>query len=404
MTAVTDMPAPAPPTRAPRPNDHRGSWLPTPSMIAKRFMELKRRRALMIALAAVTVGLPSIFLLIRLIGHAVAPKTYGPAGGYDIFTGLVSGVLFVFGFIVAAALGCFAGASDLQEGVFRHLVVTGRSRVAIYLSRIPSGLAIIWGLVAIGYGIVCVVCCAAAPKTLNYDGAANVPAGLSRPALVSWAESHYTEVLCNFPINFVGPGGQIGPGAQVGPGGPKGSGGGGGLIVPPCDQNGNIDLSQIPAGQQVPTVPEMKATAGAVASQAYTDYSKQFLSPSNGLMVLTGLWIELEAAVGFMVGLGLASLIGQRTISVILMIVLEVILTPLLLRTHIPYMINAQRSIVGVAMDHLAPAAIPVAFGGGQSDQASIVQMTRGWAYVVVVGWLLAWTALGAWRMSRRDA
>src|SRR5271155_2457755 len=105
-------------------DDHRGSWLPTGAMIAKRFMELRRRRGLMIALAVVTIGIPAIFLIVRLLAHGFDPKSYGPAGGYDIFTSLVSGVLYIFGFIVAAALGCTAGSIDLQEGVFRHLVVT----------------------------------------------------------------------------------------------------------------------------------------------------------------------------------------------------------------------------------------------------------------------------------------
>src|SRR5487761_1325418 len=90
-------------------NDHRGSWLPTGAMIAKRFMELRRRRGLMIVLPAVTIGIPSIFLIVRLLAHAFDPKSYGPAGGYSIFTALVAGVLYVFGFIVAAALGCSAG-------------------------------------------------------------------------------------------------------------------------------------------------------------------------------------------------------------------------------------------------------------------------------------------------------
>src|SRR5487761_234273 len=178
-------------------NDHRGSWLATSSMIAKRVMELRRRRGLMIALAVVTIGIPSIFLIVRLLAHAFAPKTYGPAGGYDIFTALVSGVLFIFGFIVAAALGCTAGSIDLQEGVFRHLVVTGRSRVAIYFARIPAGLAIIVSLIAIGYGIVCLVCSFAAPTVLNYDGV-NVPAGLSQRGLDSWAASNAGKVICNF--------------------------------------------------------------------------------------------------------------------------------------------------------------------------------------------------------------
>ena len=147
-------------------------------MITTRFMELRKRRGLMITLMLVTIGIPTVFLGVRLLLHALAPKTYGPAGGYDIYTALSAGVLYTFGFIVAATLGCTAGSVDLSEGMFRHLVVTGRSRVALYLARIPAGLAIIGPLVAIGFGIVCVVCVYAAPTTLNLNGL-TVPAGLS---------------------------------------------------------------------------------------------------------------------------------------------------------------------------------------------------------------------------------
>ena len=117
-------------------------------MIATRFMELRKRRGLMITLILVTIGIPTVFLVARLLLHAVAPKTYGPAGGYDVYTAMVSGVLYVFGFIVAATLGAAAGSGDLSDGMFRHEVVTGRSRLALYLARIPAGLAIIVPLVA----------------------------------------------------------------------------------------------------------------------------------------------------------------------------------------------------------------------------------------------------------------
>ena len=43
-------------------------------------------------------------------------------------------------------------------------------------------------------------------------------------------------------------------------------------------------------------------------------------------MIKAGLWIELEAAVAFILGLGLASLMGQRLVPVILLIVLQMIL------------------------------------------------------------------------------
>jgi uncharacterized membrane protein YhiD involved in acid resistance len=38
---------------------------------------------------------------------------------------------------VTATVGCTAGSRDLAEGMFRHLVVTGRSRLALFLARIP---------------------------------------------------------------------------------------------------------------------------------------------------------------------------------------------------------------------------------------------------------------------------
>jgi hypothetical protein len=353
-------------------------------MIAKRFMELWRRRGLMIVLAVVTIGIPSVFLVVRLLAHAFDPKTFGPAGGYDIFTALVAGTLYVFGFIVAATLGCTAGSVDLQEGVFRHLVVTGRSRLAIYFARIPAGLGIILPLVAIGYAIVCVVCSFAAPTQLNYDGA-NVPAGLSRPAFVAWAGDHYGEVVCNFPL-------QAGP--QIS------------KIPIPCGPNGQLQLNSLPAGVPHPSRAQLKAVAVISAKQDYSDYAKLFLAPPIGLMVRTGLWIELEAVIGFVVGLGLGSLIGQRTISVVLMIVLEVILTPIFLRARIAHMINFQRSIVGVATDHLGPSAMPVALGGGGGPpgHSLLIPETRTEAIVVVVAWLAVWTVLGAWRMATRDA
>ena len=112
----------------------------------------------------VNIGLPTVFLIVRLLAHAFAPKSYGPAGGYDIFTNLVAGVMYIFGFIVAATFGCTAGSVDLGEGMFRHLVVTGRSRLALYLARIPAGLAIVVPMVAIGFTIVCTVCVLAAPR------------------------------------------------------------------------------------------------------------------------------------------------------------------------------------------------------------------------------------------------
>ena len=111
--------------------------------------------------------------------------------------------LYVFGFIVAATLGATAGSADLTEGMFRHLVVTGRSRLALYLARIPAGLAIIVPVVAVGFTIVCAVCVFAAPTRLSFDGV-NVPVNLSRAGFEGWAADHADEVICNFGVR-IGP-------------------------------------------------------------------------------------------------------------------------------------------------------------------------------------------------------
>jgi hypothetical protein len=127
--------------------------------------------------------------------------------------------------------------------------------------------------------------------------------------------------------------------------------------------------------------------------------------------VKIGLWIELVVAIGFLVGLGLGALIGQRTVSTILMIVLEIIVTPILANATIPYFVNGQRLIVGVALDQLRPAALASGTGAhpgraifGGRGALGIPPMPE-WAMIsVIVGWAVGWSLIGAWRMATRDA
>ena len=386
MTIATNASAPVVPSnRTAEIRDRRGSWVPTGWMIAARFNELRRRRGLMATLVVVTVGIPGVYLAIRLILHAVAPHSYGPAGGYTQYVGLVAGVLYVFGFIVAATLGATAGSADLGEGVFRHHVITGRSRIALYLARIPAGLGIIVPLVATGFTIVCAVCVFAAPKSLTYDGVA-VPVQLSETQFEHWAAGHAQEVIRNFPIDIT-PADHLNPACLSGGPEPRG-------------------FHKARVGQQAAncTSAQLKSFAVLVARQDYRDYSSVFLYPSVPLMVKTGLWLELEACIGLLVGLGLSSLLGQRTIAVILLIVLEVVITPIASRARLPHLVNLQRSVVGVATAHLEPGGLPTPFGGGPADRAMFVHESTAVAVAVVLAWIVAWTVLGAWRMAKRDA
>jgi hypothetical protein len=125
-------------------------------------------------------------------------------------------------------------------------------------------------------------------------------------------------------------------------------------------------------------------------------------------MVDVGLWIALEATIGFIVGLGLGSLMGQRTVPVIILIVLELILTPIFSRHIISHLLNVQRGVVGVAMTHLEPGGLPAPFSGGGGNGGPggnpLIPESTLAASLVIVGWIVFWTAIGAWRMKTRDA
>ncbi len=140
------------------------------------------------------------------------------------------------------------------------------------------------------------------------------------------------------------------------------------------------------------------------------------LNPPVNEMVKIGLWIELYVGVGFIVGLGLGSLIGQRTVPIIMLIALEIIVTPILAAHVIPYFLDGQRLVVGIPLDQLRPAGLAVGQGGpgggpgpgrvlfGGRAALDIPPMPT-WAMITVIaGWIVGWSGIGAWRMVTRDA
>jgi hypothetical protein len=101
---------------------------------------------------------------------------------------------------------------------------------------------------------------------------------------------------------------------------------------------------------------------------------------------------------------------GQRLAPVILIIVLQMILTPILAFAAIPHLQALQRSFVGLAMAHLQPSGLPIfsglpglSGGSGGPGTALLPESATG-AVCVVIAWLAGWTVLGAWRMVTRDA
>jgi hypothetical protein len=273
----------------------RGSWVPSWPLISAKVLELRKRRTLVTVTVAFTIALPVIFYGIRLIFHLADPARYAPAGAPNAFAN-VGSLMDEFGFIAAVTLGATAGTTDLTDGMFRHLVITGRSRLALYLARIPAGLSILLSLAAAGFTVACLV------------------------------------------TAFLG--------------------------------------------------------------------SPHAASVSAGGMVRSGLWLGLDLLIGFTVGLGLGSLMGQRTVPVILLIVLEIIITPVLADHPLPYFLNGERLVVGVAMDQLKPAVLAggTQVGPGGGGLLHLPPMPT-WAMITVIaGWIIGWSAIGAWKMATRDA
>jgi hypothetical protein len=152
------------------------------------------------------------------------------------------------------------------------------------------------------------------PAAVNVNGV-NVPAQLSEAQLKTWLLQHpgdYDNAFVNGPPGSVGP---------AGSGPPSGA----------AQVRQSIDRN---------------------ITTAYADYISSEngqLNPAVNEMVKIGLRLALD--------IGLGALTGQRTVSTVLMIVLTIIVTPILARTEIPYFINGQRLVVGVARPSSGPRA-----------------------------------------------
>jgi ABC-type transport system involved in multi-copper enzyme maturation permease subunit len=261
-----------------------GSWLPGPRLITAEVLKLRRRKGVMIAAAELTSGAVVIIFAIRFILHLTSPGQNGPAGGLGAF-GNVSFALSELGSIAAILIGAAAGASDLDAGVFRNLVSTGRSRLALFGARIPAGLAVL-----------------------------------------------------------------------------------------------------------VPVV----AAAVALTSVAAVGLAGGLPAPSVGMMIQTGLWVELDVVMTFLVALGLSSLIGSRSTTVALLLALQLVATPIVLRLH--QLSDVRQLLLGTPLSELRPGSDPL------MDSGAGFIMTGTSIAVVLVLWVVVPLGVGAWKTARRDA
>lgn len=123
-------------------------------MMGADVLKLRKKRSIMIWSLVIAVAPPVIFLLVGAIQHASSPAEHGPAGGAHNFSDGLRVIALLFGPLSALLIGVEAGAGDAAAGVFRDLVVTGRSRWALFGSRVPAALAVCFWVVIPAYAVL----------------------------------------------------------------------------------------------------------------------------------------------------------------------------------------------------------------------------------------------------------
>ena len=119
-------------------------------LVSAEFLKIRKRRGLVALAVLLTVGAVVMAGAVLAALHAADPAKYGPAGGLGNL-GNATYLLSTLGTVTAVLVGATMGAGDLQAGVFRDLVATGRSRLALFAARIPGGLALLWPLVTVSW-------------------------------------------------------------------------------------------------------------------------------------------------------------------------------------------------------------------------------------------------------------
>ena len=122
-------------------------------MVGAEILKLRKKRTTVAWTLFLDAGAIAIYYLYAALDHASDPVHHGPAGGTAGFMRGLQGLAIFVGPLAAAMIGAEAGAGDRAAGVFRDLVATGRSRLALFLVRIPAALALTFVGVALGFAV-----------------------------------------------------------------------------------------------------------------------------------------------------------------------------------------------------------------------------------------------------------
>ena len=115
-------------------------------LVNAEFLKLGRR----LGLVALALGLTVVPALIMLAVTGGGDFDRGGMRSFADQLGVVAMLTVICGILVGATIG----TADVTSGVFRDLVVTGRSRIDLYAARVPAGLTLVLLAAAAGFAIV----------------------------------------------------------------------------------------------------------------------------------------------------------------------------------------------------------------------------------------------------------
>ena len=134
-----------------------------------------------------TAGLMAVVFVVMAVQHGGNPAKYGPAGGLGNYQEDIA-VVTLMALIVGTIIGATSGTQDIESGVFRDLAATGRSRMALFASRVAGAWAVVLPILAITAALVAAGCVALA-GSLAAPGAGAIVAGSAAMLLASGALS-----------------------------------------------------------------------------------------------------------------------------------------------------------------------------------------------------------------------
>jgi ABC-type transport system involved in multi-copper enzyme maturation permease subunit len=172
------------------------------ALISSDVLKLRRRRGMLAISLLLTAGVMLVAFVVMAIQHGGNPLKYGPAGGPDNFREDIQ-VVTLMALIVGTIIGATAGTQDIESGVFRDLAATGRSRLALFASRVAGAWTVVLPILAVTAGLAAAGCIALA-GSLPAPAAGAIAAGTAA-VLVAGALSAAVAVGVSALVGSRGP-------------------------------------------------------------------------------------------------------------------------------------------------------------------------------------------------------